>query len=643
MEISRSTPNFQLCQFLLTPEGVILDCEPDAADKICSPDRQLRGRELRDVLISIDPHWDLRLSKHFNEWPSQIYLPSTLEGRSLATGIILMLLRSQDRVAVTCSPSLAPPGELEHLSAQDLPDESATVEQLFLRLRSAEERLRTYTHHFPGILFFQRTDLSFSYIAPGLQEALGVDVKPLMRNGGRFLDLILEADRSKFLADLERNTISGETFSITYRIRHPKQNNILYFMDVRTPRISPSGLLLGYEGVWLDITRQSIAESRLSRSAWKENLATITSGLIHDFSNVMAGIFSLSELYYSSLDKDHPWQRGMSQIMESSKQARKLVRRIIDLNREVAGQPTYHNLEHLLNDQLDLIKAILPKQTELETHFTGKEIPVFMDEVSFRQTILNMAMNSRDATEQNGRIVIATREVAAGEVIFENTANGPWTASRDGVVVSFSDNGTGIDPTHLSRIFDPFFTTKEASKGSGFGLYNARLFVAQSKGRIAVSSERNKGTTFYMYLPLADFTEAYSLEEEERANSQRPRPHIAIYAGIDPSNFELIARMHEQEWEIISFTRPEALRRYLREAPRCPTMLLALVLGADPIAEEILDEMRAAYPQMKRSVLVIGRDLDEIPERVKSKIDLLMDDSLMNDELIRSMEELIPA
>ena len=72
-------------------------------------------------------------------------------------------------------------------------------------------------------------------------------------------------------------------------------------------------------------------------------------------------------------------------------------------------------------------------------------------------------------------------------------------------------------------------------------------------------------------------------------------------------------------------------------------MLLALVLGADPIAEEILDEMRSAYPQMKRSVLVIGRDLDEIPERVKSKIDLLMDDSLMNDELIRSMEELIPA
>ena len=67
---------------------------------------------------------------------------------------------------------------------------------------------------------------------------------------------------------------------------------------VRTPSITSQGKLLSYDGVLIDITRQAIAEHRLSNSVWREGLATLTNGLVHDFSNLMAGIFSISELLF---------------------------------------------------------------------------------------------------------------------------------------------------------------------------------------------------------------------------------------------------------------------------------------------------------------------------------------------------------
>ena len=66
----------------------------------------------------------------------------------------------------------------------------------------------------------------------------------------------------------------------------------------------------------------------------EEGLATLTNGLVHDFSNLMAGIFSISELYHGMMEKDDPMANGMGQIKKSAMQAQKLVRRIIDLHWE---------------------------------------------------------------------------------------------------------------------------------------------------------------------------------------------------------------------------------------------------------------------------------------------------------------------
>ena len=84
------------------------------------------------------------------------------------------------------------------------------------------------------------------------------------------------------------------------------------------------------------------------------------------------------------------------------------------------------------------------------------------------------------------------------------------TAKHSGAVLTLTDNGSGIDPKLKNQIFDPFFTTKENSGGSGFGLYNAKLFIEDHSGEINFFSQKGEGTTFYVFLPLVenDFNES---------------------------------------------------------------------------------------------------------------------------------------
>ncbi|MBN2068686.1 MAG: hypothetical protein JW739_03530 [Opitutales bacterium] len=635
MDVESCFPEIQTCLFLLDEDERITDCPADSAERILCPIRDIKGLLLRDVLTAVQPSWSQLLPEVLGG-VQRLYLPFERKGQKLGAGVILHVVNGAKSKAATITPELAPPNALGEVSIQDLPQGPFAQAQMFLRLRTAENRLQNYMHNFPGIFFSQRPDLSFSYIGPGLQQMLNTSPDGLLRSGNSFLDLLLEADRDTFPGELDEQSRSGKTFSLNYRLRHPQNGNILYVMDVRTPKRSPAGLLLGYEGVILDITRQSIAENRLSQAAWKESLATLTSGLIHDFSNIMAGIYSLSELYYSSLDKEHAWYRGMQQIMTNSREARKLVRRIIDLNREISGQWNYFNLERLIEDQMDLIQIIMPRRTAIEVNLTGEELPLYIDDVSFRQMLLNLAMNARDALEKDGRFSISVAKTAVGDLL----GNGQ-KAGRDGVLIRVSDNGCGIPPEYLEKIFDPFFTTKEVHQGSGFGLYNARLFVEQHKGYISVESTPGKGTDFLIWLPLADFTENQEEEDMEENGAATLRKRIALYAKLDATNFELVSSMQEKEWELITFSDAASAMNFLGDRTFHPHALFVIFTHNDKGAEELVQFAREKHPDVLRIIQPLGCNPDELPGCLHKEADLLLEEHLRTPQIIRKVASLL--
>ena len=635
--------------FILDQEDKVVACDDDLSEKLGLERIHILNYPLKEVLLKINPAWSNALPSRFREADYPFYLHWEYIDDSYALGIKVSRIIHGEHLFLTLTPDLYPGEDMQGASIKDIQLPQELVAKLILRLQLSESRLNMYLHNFPGYFFCQRPDLSFTYLAPKLADTLDCTLEPFYKNGSAFIQKIYSHDQHYFLKELEKHSRSAKTFSISYRIRSGQHNSgdVLYFMDVRTPIYSPNGLLMGYDGVWLDISRQSIAENRLTSSSWKENLATITSGLVHDFSNIMAGIHSLSELYYERLDLDDPMFEGMGQIKKNSLEAQKLVRRIIDLNKEESGQRDYHNIISLIKDQMDIIRILMPKHTSVETHFTEEELPVFLDEVSFRQMILNLSINARDAfdPEKPGTLSIFVNKCSRGETVFENTTTGSYQTERDSLEIMLSDNGCGIDHQHLHKIFAPFFTTKESTKGSGFGLYNAKLFIENNRGRISVESEKGKGTTFHILLPLADFTEMETEAQDESSDPlfsyNKKRPNLVVYGQEDPCAFELIGLMRQQEWEVITFDNEQKVKQYLSETQTLPHMLFLFDIGHDDDAYDLAHEVRHEYPGIKIGMQMLGRNPDAMHDKNLQHIDLCVTESNSNGQILKNLKTLV--
>ena len=188
--------------------------------------------------------------------------------------------------------------------------------------------------------------------------------------------------------------------------------------------------------------------------------------------------------------------------MRSAMDAQKLVRRIIDLHRETSVTRSLHDLRFLLKDQIDLIQIIIPRSLEVDN--TGGPLPAYVEENGFRQTILNLCINARDAIKRGGKVQVRLRRVAKGDAIMRGAYAASCKAPHTGAEIAIADDGVGIPAENSEKVFDPFFTTKDSDSGSGFGLYNAKQYVEDHNGQIGYKSQPDKGTIFYIYLPLAE-------------------------------------------------------------------------------------------------------------------------------------------
>ena len=511
------SPNFENCQIGLCKSGNIEKVSEAFASWVGKASADLIGLSFRSFFLSLQNSWEFMLPKNFYKKDFELFFPLSADTHQSSIGIHFQNICYKHNSVISLSPALAPHDSLKKAFMGDLMNDPRALANTLIRLQKAESRLSDYISNFPGIFFTQRPDMTFSYLSRGIKKLFPTEHAELARDGGLFLSKIFEKDREHFHKELNTNGKIPETFSFTYRISIPPSGQIIYLLDVRTPIITATNKLLGYDGVFVDITRQAIAEHRLSSSVWREGLATLTNGLVHDFSNLMAGIYSISELYHGMMEKDDPMVKGMGQIKKSAMQAQKLVRRIIDLHREKAAARTVHDLRLLLKDQMDLVDIIIPRSAKITTDFENESMPAFIEETGFRQVILNLVINAKDAIERKGKIKIRLSKVKRGQPIMSGAVGEKQFAPAVGAELSLTDNGRGIPDDLRQSLFEPFVTTKTSGSGSGFGLYNTKIFVEDHNGLIGFASEMGKGTTFYLYIPLEDYEEDKPSKSVKRA------------------------------------------------------------------------------------------------------------------------------
>ncbi len=516
-------PHFENGQIILAANGFILEASDEFCDWVGQPITKIKGQSFWQIMISMEKEWEFLIPKVEVKQKAKYFLPLGKGDRnSIGIHITYQKYPKLKISILSITSGLAPHDSLKDAFLGDLMQNPKAIASTLVRLQKAESRLDDYISNFPGIFFTQRPDMTFSYLSKGIRFLFPQEYREFSRDSGLFLNKILEQDREHYINEISLQKPKGQTFSFTYRVVLPKTHQIIYLLDIRTPSITSQGKLLGYDGVLIDITRQAIAEHRLSNSVWREGLATLTNGLVHDFSNLMAGIFSISELYFGMMEKDDPMANGMGQIKKSAMQAQKLVRRIIDLHREKPANRAVQDLRLLLKDQMDLLEIIIPRSAKIKTNFGKEALPAFIEETGFRQVILNLAINARDAIERTGRISISVRKVNKGAPLLADKRSYSEFAKCTGAEVCISDNGKGIAESIKDKLFDPFFSTKESTKGSGFGLYNSKLFIEDHNGKIGFVSEEGKGSTFFLFIPLFvnEASKKKNLKKERRATRE---------------------------------------------------------------------------------------------------------------------------
>ena len=248
-------------------------------------------------------------------------------------------------------------------------------------------------------------------------------------------------------------------------------------------------------------------EQQLRQSQKLEAVGQLASGIAHDFNNLLNVIIGYTCLIDAKVHSDEVLSQEAKHILKAAEKASGLIRKLLAFGRKQLLNPELVDINTTLREYEHIMPRLVGEKIRLELKPSSGLWLVEVDRNQLEQVLINLVVNARDAMPYGGVLTI-------------QTANDQQT---DSVLVTVSDTGIGMTPETKARMFDPFFTTKPEGQGTGLGLSTVYGIVAQSGGRITVSSELGHGTTFNIFLPRVTRSTTQSQPQKSP-----PRANLAV-------------------------------------------------------------------------------------------------------------------
>jgi signal transduction histidine kinase len=237
-----------------------------------------------------------------------------------------------------------------------------------------------------------------------------------------------------------------------------------------------------------DLRAQVIQSDKLA------SLGQIAAGIVHELNNPLTTIVAYSDFLRRKLvSRGEPADvERLARINEAAERILRFSRDLTAYSRPANEVPGPVAIHEIIERALVFCEHELDKTgVNVEREF-GDVRPVRGVAGQLTQVFVNLFTNAAHAMrEQGGLLCIATAMTATTQ------------GADEGVVVTITDDGHGIDDEHRTRIFDPFFTTKTDGSGTGLGLSIVRSIVQSHGGKISVESREPHGTVFQVELPTA--------------------------------------------------------------------------------------------------------------------------------------------
>ena len=240
-------------------------------------------------------------------------------------------------------------------------------------------------------------------------------------------------------------------------------------------------------------------DEHLRQTQKMEAVGRLAGGIAHQFNNLMTAVIGFSDLLLMRKTESDSDFSKILEIKKAGQRAAALTSQLLTFSRRQVHQPAALDVNQVILGLHEMLRDFLGKQMKLETSLEPDLGKVMAGRAQLEEILINLALNARDAMGPGGLLTIRTANVG-----LNGDASASGLVPGDYVLLSTSDNGSGMDPETQARIFEPFFTTKPQGQGTGLGLSIIDGIVKQSGGHVEVVSARHVGTTFKVYLPRVE-------------------------------------------------------------------------------------------------------------------------------------------
>jgi PAS domain S-box-containing protein len=271
--------------------------------------------------------------------------------------------------------------------------------------------------------------------------------------------------------------------------------------------ILASGVVHTYAG---DVTERLNLEAQFRQAQKMEAVGQLAGGIAHDFNNILTLIRGYADLALANRMLPTKTHGHLEQILQAADMAAHFTRQLLTFSRKQSVQFKPLDLNELAQHFSRMLERILGEQIALQLNLSPDILPIMADVGMIEQILVNLAINSRDAMTEGGKLIV---ETAMFEVDDRYCAAHPDARAGDFVCLTVSDSGTGMPAEIMSKIFEPFFTTKDPGKGTGLGLSTVYGIVKQHDGWLNVYSEMDRGTTFRIFFPYCSETPEISVKQ----------------------------------------------------------------------------------------------------------------------------------
>ncbi len=474
-------------------------------------------------------------------------------------------------------------------------EKTAALKQAHEDLLASEKKYRNIYENAPEGIFQVSVEGRFLSANPAMARILGYSSPEEM------LASLTDVRRQVYVNPSERDELMAildeQTAVVGHELQFYKKDGQIACgsISVRVVR-DHEGRPVFLEGFFTDVTERKRLEEQLRQAAKMEAIGTLVGGVAHDFNNLMTAVIGYSDLLLATMGGDDPTRSPLEVIRKAGESAATLTKRLLAFSRKQVLQPVVLNINTVVANIEKMLRRMIGEDIELIALPGHSLQPVLADPSQIEQVIMNLAVNARDAMPRGGKLVIET-----GNVFLDESYCRQNVGVRPGhyVVLSMSDTGMGMSPDILAHMYEPFFTTKRHGKGTGLGLATVYGIVQQSHGHIRVYSEEGKGSTFKVYLPVAE------KEAEEAVVSRKapegPRIDATVMVAEDDAIVRelAVAILEKQGYTVLAADNGESCLRQLADRQGRIDLLLTDVVMPDLDGKALYLKAADLFPGLK--------------------------------------------